>query len=84
MGMHRLFTEHPSSVGETYLEHLMNASRFAACMIAAGAACLVHAVLPFLFAHTASRTIDELHQRMIVVRRAGGRTPSMRDGSTAS
>jgi hypothetical protein len=65
MDMHRLFTEHPESVGETYGEHLVHASYFGSRMILAGLACMVHALLPFLFVRTGSRTISELNDRMI-------------------
>lgn len=73
MSIRSLFTEHPASIGETYLEHLGHASRFAVTMIVGGSACLVHAVLPFLFADTGSRAIAELHQRMVINRRGVGR-----------
>jgi hypothetical protein len=38
-------------------------------MIAAGIACLVHALLPFLFSRTGSAAIAELNDRMVVSRR---------------
>lgn len=63
------FTEHPASVGETYAEHLRAASGFGIAMVGAGLACLVHALLPFLFVTTGSRTIGALHERMIANRR---------------
>jgi hypothetical protein len=66
----RAFTEHPASVGETYTEHLAHAGCFGLRMIGAGIACLVHAVLPFLFERTGSVAIAELNDRMIVNRRA--------------
>jgi hypothetical protein len=66
----RPFTEHPASVGESYLEHLGMAVSFGVRMIFAGFACLVHAVLPFLFARTGSHAISELNDRMIAKRRA--------------
>jgi hypothetical protein len=37
-------------------------------MVLAGLACLVHAVLPFLFVKTGSRTISVLHDRMVANR----------------
>ncbi len=74
MSMNKLFSEHPASVGETYLEHLAHASRFAARMMVGGAACLVHAVLPFLFVKSASHTIEELNERMVLHR--SKRSPS--------
>jgi hypothetical protein len=66
------FTEHPASVGESYLDHLRHASGFALSMITGGLACLVHAILPFLFTHTGSDTIASLNVRMITHRRRGG------------
>lgn len=65
----RLFTEHPASVGETYLQHLCMAVSFAAAMLAGGLACLVHAVFPFVCVTTGSRTIARLHERMVVDRK---------------
>lgn len=59
-----LFTRHPNEVGETYGAHFANASKFGLRMVAGGLACLVHAVFPFLFVRTASRTMDALHRRM--------------------
>jgi hypothetical protein len=38
-------------------------------MIAGGFACLVHAVLPAVFEHSASRTVAALHVRMVTNRR---------------
>lgn len=64
-----LFTEHPASVGETYGEHCRTALSFAGAMLAGGAACLLHAVFPFVCVTTASRTIARLHERMVVHRR---------------
>jgi hypothetical protein len=67
----RAFTEHPASVGESYSEHLFRAVYFGTRMVLAGAACLVHGVLPFLFVRTGSRAIAELNDRMVVNRRVG-------------
>ena len=58
------FTRHPREVGESYGHHFTNASAFGLRMLAGGAAVLVHAVLPFLFVKTGSRTMDKLHRRM--------------------
>jgi hypothetical protein len=70
MSLHRLFTEHPESVDETYGEHLVRASGFGGRMVVAGFACMLHALLPFIFVHTGSEAIDELHARMQATRRA--------------
>ena len=60
----RLFTAHPSAVGETYLQHLLRAAAFGARMVTAGSACLVHALLPFLFQDIASLTVQALHAKL--------------------
>jgi len=65
----RAFTEHPTSVGESYGEHLGRALCFGSRMIFAGIACMVHGVLPFLFVRTGSRAISELNERLVVNRR---------------
>ena len=59
------FTSHPKEVGESYGHHLMQrvGLRLAHGRRAA-APCLVHAVFPFLFVNTGSRTMDKLHRRM--------------------
>ena len=57
-------TEHLREVGETYTEHLVKAVGFGAPMLAAGLACLVHALFPFLFVTTGSRCIRRLHSQM--------------------
>lgn len=60
----RWFLDHPHSVGESYLKHQRTALGFGVELIAAGAACLVHALCPRLFEHTASRAITRLNARM--------------------
>jgi len=61
----RFFLSHPRSVGESYGEHAATASRFGFTMIVGGAACVVHAVLPFLFARTASDAVKRLYSQML-------------------
>lgn len=67
--MLRLFTEHPATVGETWGEHWVFASRLGGRMVLAGLACMIHAWLPFLFKRTASTAIKELHP--LIVDRGG-------------
>ena len=62
--LRRLLLEHPEQIGETYTEHANHALRIGIRMIAAGVACLIHAVLPGLCARTASRTIKEITDLM--------------------
>lgn len=79
MEITRLFTRHPASVGETYLQHLRTALSFGIQMLGGGIACLVHSLLPFLFVRTASRCIEQLHQRMVVHRSAVKATSPLRE-----
>ncbi|MBW3617976.1 MAG: FAD/NAD(P)-binding protein [Proteobacteria bacterium] len=63
------FTGHLHEVGETYLQHMAVALPFGARMLGAGAACMVHAVAPWLFVQTASRAVTRLHAEMAARRR---------------
>ena len=65
----RFFVDHPASVGETYLEHLMTAAGFGTKMVLAGMACVVHGLLPVIFTNRGSDAICALHERMVVNRR---------------
>jgi hypothetical protein len=68
MNLKRLFTEHPISVGETYLEHLRSACASGFAMLVGGAACLIHAALPFLCVRTGSNCVADLHSQMMARR----------------
>jgi hypothetical protein len=68
--LRRMFTEHPETVGETYLQHQRHAFSFGATLVAAGIACLLHGLMPTLFCTTGSRTVKRLHDRMVVNRPA--------------
>lgn len=68
MPLAKLFTDHPASVGESYIEHLAMASGFGIRMILGGFACLIHGLLPFLFVKTGSRQITTLHSTMVTNR----------------
>ena len=70
MDLHRLFTEHPASVGETYWGHLLRACWFSGKMFLGAGACLIHAIFPFLFVKTGSTAITELYSAMVTNRRA--------------
>ena len=58
--MIRQSREHLAAAGEDYFEHLRFASTVGLMAIAAGLACLIHAVVPALCTRTASRTIAAL------------------------
>jgi cephalosporin hydroxylase len=70
-----LFTEHPASVDETYLEHFGSAIYFGTKMIIAGVACVVHGVIPAVFMTRGSDTVRALHERMVLKRRKDSRQP---------
>lgn len=57
-----LFTKHPHSVGETYVEHARFAFGTGIRMVFAGFACIIHGIFPFLFVKTGSTTITSLHE----------------------
>lgn len=80
--MRRLFLDHPRLIGETYGEHLRHAAGFGGLMVWAGLACLIHALLPFLFERTASRCVIELHARM-AGRRPGAAAAEARRAASA-
>ena len=65
----RDFYEHPHSVGETYAGHWIAAMGFALTLFACALICAVHAFVPGLFKHSASRAVDRLHARMVRQRR---------------
>lgn len=75
----KFFTEHPTSVGETYFEHLGVALGFGLAMTLSGLACIVHAFLPPLFVTTGSRAVQGLHQRMVTARRTKPLPPGLLD-----
>ena len=58
------FLEHPRTVGETYSDHFWHAAHFGASLIAAGGACLLHALLPRMFVNTASNKIRSLAEQL--------------------
>ena len=72
MNLKRLFTEHPSSVGESYAEHCIHAANFGKSMLFGAMACFVHAVFPWVCTTVGSRAVLRLHDRM-VVHRSGSR-----------
>lgn len=64
MKFRNLFTRHPGSVGESYLEHMWQAGSFGVRMLALAIVSFVHALLPFVFEETASQAIADLHGRL--------------------
>ncbi|AWN43602.1 DUF6356 family protein [Methylobacterium durans] len=64
MGLRHLFTEHPSSLGESYTQHMRASLSYAVPLLGAALAAFIHAGFPFLFRTTASASVKRLHDRM--------------------
>ena len=62
--MTNIFTKHPQEVGETYLEHLFNAVRFAFTFLLLFVVALIHSIFPFLLTKTASCVVQEMAKHM--------------------
>ena len=69
-----IFTDHPRSLGMTWGSHGVGAVKIGAELIGAGAACIVHAIVPNWFTGTAGRTVVRLHDVM-QKRKAGAINP---------
>ena len=59
-----VFTSYPTSVGQTYTEHLNFALRIGAEMIYAGCCCLIHALCPLIYTHTTSNIVSAVQKRI--------------------
>ncbi len=73
LGFAARWRAHLVQAGESYFEHMGVALRIGGLLIAAGFACLVHAVVPALCTDRASRTVRRLHDQ--IQRRAGKSEP---------
>ena len=78
LDMLQLFTEHPTTVNESYLEHLVFATMFGCRMLGGGLACCIHGFLPFLFIRTGSRILLDLHA--VLIRKRSGQVSSAHGG----
>ena len=54
------FTDHPRSVGESYLQHMASALRVWFWLLVSATVVFVHAFLPFLFPTTGSGILKRL------------------------
>ena len=61
----KMFVEHPRSVHESYLEHLIQAFSFSFLMLMGAIACFIHALVPGLFTRSGSLIIQDLFDRMV-------------------
>lgn len=64
----QLFTEHPKSVNETYIQHFFTSMSFSTKLFKAATACFIHALVPGLCIKTGSKAITELHVKMVAFR----------------
>lgn len=71
----RLFTEHPRALGMSWAAHGLGAVAIGGQLVGAGAACMIHAVVPGWFTETAGRTVRSLHEHM-TSRRASAPDPA--------
>lgn len=67
-GITKIFTDHPKSVNETYVEHMHMSASFGFWLLLAMLCAFVHAILPFMFEKTASGIINKLYSRMVTNR----------------
>lgn len=58
-----IFTKHPHSIGETYIQHWRVAFKFGSRLLGGGLACMIHAFFPFLFQTTGSRITLQLAEK---------------------
>jgi len=72
----RLFLDHPRSLGMSWVGHGIGALKIGAELVAAGMACIVHAVVPGWFTQTAGKTVERMHDHM-VQRKAGAANPEV-------
>lgn len=73
--IHRLFVEHPRSLGMTWMGHGAGAVKIGAELIGAGCAAIVHAAVPGWFTETAGKTVSRIYDH-IQSRKAGAADPN--------
>ena len=62
--MHRLFVQHPSSLGMSWAGHGIGAVKIGAELIGAGCAAIVHAAVPGCFTDTAGKTVTRIYDHI--------------------
>ena len=71
---HRLFVQHPRSLGMSWAAHAAGAVKIGAELIGAGLAAIVHAAVPGWFTQTAGRTVTRIYDH-IQSRKADAENP---------
>ena len=64
MAISDVFTRHPASVGQTWVQHGRFALAVSGTLTLAAVAAAVHALVPALCETTASRAVDRLHAQI--------------------
>lgn len=59
-----IFTKHPNEVGLNYFQHFLFALSVVLKLCVAVFCCFIHAFFPFLFTHTTSGIILDLHNKI--------------------
>lgn len=62
--MRNIFNHHPNSVGETYFQHFRKAFAFGIRLILIAFRAFIHAILPFCFEHSVSKSIRKLNDKL--------------------
>ena len=71
MAISDIFTRHPASVGQTWVQHGRFALAISGTLAIAALAAVVHALVPVLCETTASRAVDRLQVQINGPRDAG-------------
>jgi hypothetical protein len=72
--IHRMFVQHPRSLGMSWAAHAAGAVRIGAELIGAGCAAIVHAAVPGWFTESAGKTVTRIYNH-IHARKAGSADP---------
>ena len=62
--MFHIFTEHPSSMEETYLHHMGQAFRISFKSLGISIVSFIHGIFPFVFVNTASDKLYTLNDHL--------------------
>lgn len=62
--MKNIFNKHPNSVGETYFQHFFKSFRFGVNLVLIACRAFIHAVLPFCFENSVSKSISKLNDKL--------------------
>jgi hypothetical protein len=62
--MKNIFTKHPNSIGESYMQHLIKGVGFSIKLIVISCKAFIHAIMPCFFENSASDKVAELNDVM--------------------